>query len=286
MNAAASTRPAHEPAIHGSLKKPLIASGLFHLGLFLTTMIAIPFITKPIEIITPVSVELVGAIPDIKTSSPTPVPPKEIEESEPPKELLEPPKPPEPPPPEPESEPEVVEPVKEETPPPPKPKPKEEKPKEKEKEKEKPKEKSFDQLLKDFTPPDEKEKPKEKSDAKPDAPTEETSTIPDFARQLTLSEQDALDYSVGRCWKVDGGLRYAENLQPKLRVYLTDDMRVKDIQMLEPLRYNTDSAYRAMADSARRALLNPTCSKLDISPEKFKGLYFDFTFDARKMLGY
>jgi hypothetical protein len=286
MNAAAATRHSYEPALDGSLKKPLITSALFHLGIFLLTIITVPFITKdPIQII-PVSVELVSAVPAQKTAAPPP-PTKDIEQPKPPEELLAPPKPEPPPPPEPvaEPEPEVVEPVKEEAP---KPKPKPPEPKPKPKPKEEPKKDAFEELLKDFTPrkkTEDKPKPKPKEEPKPAEKTSE-SAIPDFSREMTRSELEAVQGGISPCWSVDGGSRYAENLIVKLKVTVYPDMRVKTVSVVDQIRYTTDRAFRAAADAASRALRNPRCSTLRLPPEKYKDQSFEFTFDPREMLGY
>ena len=270
MNAAAP-HP-YEPALSDSLKGPLIGSTLFHIALFAMTMITLPFVTKspPLEIITPVAVEFVEAK---ETAAPKPALPKP--------QQIEKPKPPEPPPaPEPEAEP--TEPEKAEAPPP-KPKPKA---KPKPKEKTKPKtERSFDQLLKDFTP---REDVEEQQPEKVDQASTETqqSAFPNFAKELTMSELDALQNGIAPCWSFDAGGRFAENLIVELRVTIHPDMRVKTVQVLDQLRYTTDNAFRAAADAASRALRNPNCSRLNLPPEKYKDESFKFVFDPRLMLGY
>ncbi len=286
MNAAAApTRHTYEPALQGSYKKPLIGSALFHLGIFLFTIVTIPFITKdPIQII-PVSVELVNAVPAQKTAAPPPAE-KIIEQPKPPEEFLTPPKPEPPPPPEPvaEPEPEVVEKIAEKAPPPPKPKPKEPEPKKEEK----PKEDPFEQLLKDFTPKEkteEKPTPKPKEEPKP-AEKKNESAIPDFSKELSRSELESVQGGISPCWNVDGGSKYAENLVVELKVTVFPDMRVKTVSVVDQIRYTTDRAFRAAADAASRALRNPNCSTLRLPPEKYKDQTFNFTFDPREMLGY
>ena len=256
-------------AAEQALKPALIQSGIFHVALFVATIIGMPFIAKyPPLMHTPISIEFVTPEELASPSQPIQLPKPKIEKPEPP-----PPAPEPEPEPEPEAipEPEAVEPVPE-----PVPKPK---PPEKPKVEEKPEEptRNFQDLLKDITPREEKEIEAE--------PLQEEAPISEDIR-ISFREAESLNAGIGACWYVDGGVRYAENLRPKLRVFVDDTLTVTRITFLEPLRYRADPAYRAMADSASRALRNPRCNQLDLPIEKYKGKYFDFTFDPRDMLGY
>ena len=269
--------PAMESAEY-SMKGPFTVSLLFHVGFFLFTLVSLPFVVKDPIIITPISVELISP-EDLKKA-----PPK-IEDKPKPIEKPKEPEPPKPPP-EPEPEPEQVK-EPDPVPPPPKPeaekpvekpKPPKPKPKDKPKPKEKPKDTSMDSLLKDIL---------ERDEPKPNEQVEEqVREIPDFNAQLSDIEQLNLEEGISPCWRIDGGGRYAENLTVKVRVTLYNDMRVKDVQVMDQIRYATDSAFRAAADSARRALLNPSCSQLNLPAQKYRNKYIDITFDPSKMLGY
>ncbi|MGH1398799.1 MAG: hypothetical protein ACRBCT_06250 [Alphaproteobacteria bacterium] len=268
-NVTAAPRDLAVPSAQNSMKNAFIASGALHVLVFIATAISIPFIAKePPLILTPIEIEFVTP-QEAKIKPTIKLPTPKIEKPEPP------PPTPEPEPPEPELK------EAEDIPPPPKPadKPKEKpKPKkEKPKKAEKPK-RDFADLLKDITPREEKE-------AQPKA-QEDEQALPDPEILMSMSEAENLNAGIGACWYVDGGVRYAENLQPKLRVFVDHTLTVTRITFLEPLRYRTDPAYRAMADSASRALRNPRCNTLNLPIEKYKGKYFDFTFDPRGMLGY
>ena len=268
----------------GDMSGPFFKSLVLHVIIFVVTLVGIPFIKKDPIIINPVSVELVDVSDLEKAKS---KPPPKTEPIEKPKEPEPPKEPPKPKPPEPEPEPPKPEPVptpepkeeelKEPEPPkePPKPEPK------KEEEKPKEPERDISDLLKDLTPPDDAPAPEPDNE-----PVEDAGPIPDYNVQMSMSELDSLNAGIGACWRIDGGLRNAEDLQPKLRVYVDDNMVVQRIVFLEQLRYDTDPAYRAMANSADRALRNPRCNKLNLPLEKYRGKYFDFTFDPRDMLGY
>jgi outer membrane biosynthesis protein TonB len=71
---------------------------------------------------------------------------------------------------------------------------------------------------------------------------------------LTISQMDALKSDIQRCWNVPAGARDAENLRIELRVHFNPDGTVRRVEVLDTIRYNTDSFYRAAADSARRAV--------------------------------
>ena len=264
------------PAAQSALKPALIQSGIFHALLFAATIIGMPFIAKdPPLMLTPISIEFITPEELTQPSKPVQLPKPKTKKPKPP------PPPPEPEPKAPEPEPEVAEPIPA---PSSKPKPPEkppEKPKEAPKEKAKQQERSFADLLKDITPREEEEQQSQQTE-------QETldEALPDPNIRISFREAEALNAGIGACWYIDGGVRYAENLQPKLRVFVDDTLTVTRIKFLEPLRYNADPAYRAMADSASRALRNPRCNQLDLPIEKYKGKYFDFTFDPRDMLGY
>ena len=68
----------NEPQDNQSLKGPLVKSTLFHVGIFLFTLIGFPLISKPPAIVTPVSVELVD-ISDVTRTTKVAPPKKEPE---------------------------------------------------------------------------------------------------------------------------------------------------------------------------------------------------------------
>ena len=282
-----------------SMKGAFIASGALHALIVVISMIGVPFLAKEEPLlVTPVSIELVD-ITDItqtnKVGQPKKEEPKEIEKPEPPKPIdaapkvttesppkIEETKPKEEPKPEevkqepPKPEP-IVEPKKEE----PKPKPK---PKEKPKSKEKPKENDFDSLLKNLAPDAEESKPKEKSidDILEDTTSGQIARLSD---QLSISELDAFKYQLEPCWNVPAGAKYAEDLAVEVRVLMNRDGTVNKAGVLDRGRYNRDSAFRAAADSALRALRNPRCSPLKLPMDKYqqwKSIIINF--DPREML--
>ena len=248
------------------MKGPVIASGLFHLFIFILTMISIPFIAKDPVVVTPVSIELVQVDEKTQTDiqSPPKEKPKEIEAPKPPESKPTPPqmteeKPPDlskPAPPEPIQE------VKEETP-----KPEKKKPEPEPKTQVKEKKKDFQSLLKNLAPD-----ASESREETPDETQEDASNDGNLARlsdKLTMSELDAFRHQLEPCWNIPTGAKYAENLAVEIRVVMNRDMTVNQASVLDKGRYNRDTAFRAAADSAMRALKNPRCSPFKLPPEKY-----------------
>ena len=277
MNAQRLAGP--EFSTHTSMKGALFKSTLFHVMIFVVAAVGLPFVKPPPLILTPTSVELVDISEVSKTNKRAMPKPKPIEK---PKE----PEPPKPPPeavkePEKVKEPDPIPPPEPEVKKEPEPKPKPKKPDPKPEEKPKEPERDINDLLKDLTPTE--EQPEQSVETEEGS---EISEIPDYSVQMSMSEQEALEAGISPCWNIDGGGRYAETLVVELHVTIYPDMRVKSVQPTDQLRYATDSAFRAAADAASRALRNPRCNKLQLPPQKYGNKTFKLTFDPSKMLGY
>jgi len=145
-------------------------------------------------------------------------------------------------------------------------------------------EKDITSLLKSLTLDNPETEPAQQPQDFPDNQAR-TSQIADFSQDLTRSERDDLNRGVQPCWNVNAGGKYAEDLVVSLRVFINTDMNVRDVQILDSLRYASDTHFRAAADAARRALLNPRCSKLHLPPEKYEQWkVFIYHFDPSHML--
>lgn len=207
---------------------------------------------------------------------------------------------PEPTPPEPEVKPEPdVVPIPEDKPKkdPPKeekkkdpPKPKEEKavvnldkkdPKPKTDTKEKPDkkkvEKAFDDLLNELEKTDKKDKSKSSSAIK-GAPADR------IGPTMTGTEIDAVRRTIARCWNVNPGALGAKDLRVELDMKLRPDGTVESAKITDMKRYRSDPAFRAAADGARQAVLDPNCNPLPLSPKKYDQ-WKDLTmsFDPKNM---
>ena len=102
---------------------------------------------------------------------------------------------------------------------------------------------------------------------------------------LTLSEVDALRAQVERCWIVQAGARYAEDLVVTIRVYLNPDGSLRrEPQIVDEDRLAVDPFFRAAAESAVRAVLK--CEPFKMPVAKYhRWREIELKFDPRKMLG-
>lgn len=278
------------------MKGPVIFSAVFHIALVIIALTGLPYFKSepdPMES-TAIPIEILP-IAEMTTTNKKPVKAAPAPEKPPEEKPIQKEKPPTPP------KVEAVEPPKEITPPKPKteakPKPKPvtppppeeklEKPPEKPKPEEKPVEETqqqdFTNLLKnlqDSKPVVEDDLPESK-DAQAPAP----SPIAAFSEQLTMSETDALRQQLSRCWSIQAGARYAEELVVDVRITVSRERRVLSATIVDQWRYSQDSYFRAAADSAIRAVNSPQCETLNLNPDKYE-LWKDMvvTFDPREML--
>ncbi len=172
-----------------------------------------------------------------------------------------------------------------------KPKPTPEKPKEKEK----PKEDDLDAILKSVakaakteekTNPTKTPKPTEAA-----APAKEVSDAHNNSKNynpdmpLSMSELSAIQSQIIKCWNIPAGAKDAHTLVVVLRVQLNQDGSLINAQLAEnQARYNSDTFFRAAADSAMRAVRR--CSPLQGLPVDKYGTWKDFelNFDPKDAL--
>jgi hypothetical protein len=279
------------------------------------------FFDRELEEETPMVVQLVNAAPETRATQVAKTPPKaekppevaQVETPKPPELKPEPPPPPElkpeppppqskPPPPVPPPQQEVVPPP----PPPPEPKPQEAKVEPKPEPKPEPP-KAPDRRPEPPKAPDRKpEPPKKKEEVMSDAflknlakssPTRTQEQAPKqvaaapaksssqpiapLGPQLTTSEMDLVKQQIEQCWSPPVGARDAQDLKSDFRVFMNADGTVRTATQLNAER-NSDPFFRAAAESAMRALRNPTCQPLKLPPEKFDiWQTFTITFDPK-----
>jgi outer membrane biosynthesis protein TonB len=269
-----------------ALHLAVVALFFMHLHLF----------DEPLPEETPIAVELVNLAPETHATEKTETPPQPKQpeklaqnepapKPEPPKP--EPPKPPPPPTPPPSSTPPAPPP-----PPPPAPKPPEPKPapplppppkpEQKPQPPKKDNDASFDALLKNLAKREVAENERdEKAKPTPQASAASAQPIAPLGPQLTTSEIDLVREQIERCWNVPAGARDAENLRPEFRVYMNPDGTVRSAELMNTDQLS-DSFFQAAADSARRALLNPTCQPLKLPLDKYNlWQTFTITFDPK-----
>lgn len=245
--------------------RSLGASALLHGLLVLLLVFGLPQVLKPEDILYQpqvISVEL-DIAPVANAPTRTPTPPKKPTPQPPkpkPTPAVEPepvkkPEPPKPKPPEPKPEPvKQPEPKKEEAKTPEKqPEPKKEEPKDEEP--------SLDDILSSI-PDTSKNEPE---DAEAEEGKAVTSDVPyDPSQPASQTVVDSIRNQIMECWNYQGGAKEQSNLIAYIRVVFREDGSIitTELRPSDAMRYNSDPAFRALVDSARRATRDPKCVPL------------------------
>lgn len=104
-------------------------------------------------------------------------------------------------------------------------------------------------------------------------------------RPLSVSEMDAIRQQIAQCWLVPAGAKSGASLAVEIRVRMNPDRTVREADIVDSGRMGSDPFFRAAAESALRALRNPSCTPLNLPPEKYETWKsFTITFDPRDML--
>lgn len=300
-------RQDQEAGATSQMSRPLVISMSLHIGLFVVAMIGLPFLSPQLPPLSdPIPVEIVNVEEFAQTNRPparaeqppTPrtqtraEPPRPVQptvtENKPPRAVA--PTPPEPPP--------RQEPVQEAVAPPeptpsvpprvPPQKPERvaqaepEKQPEPAEEAKPPSEDEFRSLLRNMIKND--PQPRQLT-AVEEAPAEQPTPVATLSDRMSMSEMDALRRQLSRCWSLMAGARFAEDQVVQIRLNVNPDRTVRSAHIVDQIRYNTDSFFRAAADSAMRAVHNPHCSPLELPPDKhtqWRDLIV--RFDPREML--
>lgn len=116
----------------------------------------------------------------------------------------------------------------------------------------------------------------------------QASPLAKFSQKLSATEVSAiaaaLNQQFSQCWNLMAGARNAEDIIVKINLKVRPDRTVQSANIVEKMRYNQDSFYRAAADEAMRAVRHPNCEVLDLPPDKYelwKDLIFNFNPSAQ-----
>ena len=102
---------------------------------------------------------------------------------------------------------------------------------------------------------------------------------PEFAAVVTASEVEGVRQKIRPCWNSFGGAKDAPIVT--LVVQMNQNGTPVEADFKDPGRMG-DPVYRAAAESARRAILNPRCQPWPLSPEKYNSWrVITFNFDPR-----
>ncbi len=75
-----------------------------------------------------------------------------------------------------------------------------------------------------------------------------------YFSELTITETDAIGGYLRECWNLDPGAQGIEGMIIEVRAVLNRDGTVRDAQIVNSSRMSTDPHFRAIAESARRAI--------------------------------
>lgn len=82
----------------------------------------------------------------------------------------------------------------------------------------------------------------------------ESGTSGSYFSELTITETDAIAGHLRECWNLDPGVRGIENMIIEIRAHLSKIGTITNVEILDKSRLNSDYHFRAIAESARRAV--------------------------------
>lgn len=99
----------------------------------------------------------------------------------------------------------------------------------------------------------------------------EGGTIGSYFSELTISEMDALAGRLRACWNLDPGAMGIEDMIVEIKATLNQNGTVRSVEIIDSGRYNRDSHFRSVADSAKRAVY--ICQPYKILADKYAEKY-------------
>lgn len=122
--------------------------------------------------------------------------------------------------------------------------------------------------------------------ATPPAPREQPRVSPIDSRRDAMALAQMVMRQVTPCWNVPAGTKDAHTIRVGVRIFLNPDGTLNGPPRIEDqARLNRDPAFRALAESALRALRNPRCSPLRLPVRKYNTWReISFNFDPRELL--
>ena len=99
----------------------------------------------------------------------------------------------------------------------------------------------------------------------------EGGTAGSYFSELSISEMDALAGQLRACWNLDPGAMGIEDMVIEITAQLNQEGKVLSVEIENTMRYNSDSHFRSVADSAKRAVY--ICAPYKILSEKYAEKY-------------
>ncbi len=115
------------------------------------------------------------------------------------------------------------------------------------------------------------------AEAAPDAP---------MAQYVTQNELSALTNQLIGCWQIPIGAKNVYDMVVTVHIWANPDRTVRRVDVQDEWRIANDPAFRALAESAKRAVLDPACSPLNLPEDKFKvwkDQYISVDFDPSRV---
>ena len=106
----------------------------------------------------------------------------------------------------------------------------------------------------------------------------------DAERPITISEIDLVRRQIARCWNLQAGAKEAENLIIEISVAMNPDGTVRHARIQNTDRVAGDPFFRAAAESALRAVLNPRCQPFKLPRDRYaRWQTMALIFDPKEM---
>lgn len=105
-------------------------------------------------------------------------------------------------------------------------------------------------------------------------------------RRIAADLAQQVKRQVTPCWSIPAGIKDAAQMRIGVRIYLNPDGSLRGNPRIEDQRrLDDDTGYRAVAESALRALRNPRCSPLRLPIKQYElWQEITFNFDPRELL--
>jgi hypothetical protein len=96
------------------------------------------------------------------------------------------------------------------------------------------------------------------------------SSTQDIQKGLSVSVSEAVAAQVARCWNLPAGINDAGDLSASLRIKMKPDATVKSAMIVSSGgRLKSDQSYKAIAESALKAVLNRHCQPLPLPLDQY-----------------
>jgi outer membrane biosynthesis protein TonB len=109
---------------------------------------------------------------------------------------------------------------------------------------------------------------------------------PAQAQPVTSGEIEAVRRQIERCWNLPSGVKEADNVIVAVRVTMNADGTPLSATIEDGGSMQSNPHYRAAAESAVRAVLNPRCHPFKLPPEKYQTWKtMTLVFNPKEMFG-